>query len=85
MKAALIYISLGLTVIIKLLAILIMIRVVSLLKRVRSVANQILANDMAMKQSLPRIIAKSIVRTVAIMNSKDDDAKAKLREMISEE
>jgi predicted Holliday junction resolvase-like endonuclease len=84
-KAALIYISLGLTVIIKLLAILIMIRVVSLLKRVRSVANQILANDMAMKQSLPRIIAKSIVRTVAIMNSKDDDAKAKLREMISEE
>ncbi len=85
MKAALIYISLGLTVILKLLAILIMIRVVSLLKRVRSVANQILANDMAMKQSLPRIIAKSIVKTVAIMNSKDDDAKAKLREMISEE
>jgi len=71
--------------VIQLAAILIMVRAVFILKKVRFVANQILANDKAMKDNLQKLVAKTIARTVAIMNSKDEDAKAKLREMISEE
>ncbi|MFA5037358.1 MAG: hypothetical protein WC479_09315 [Candidatus Izemoplasmatales bacterium] len=68
-----------------LIAALIMIRAINLLKRVRAVSNQILANDQAMRESLLKLIPKSIARTVVIMNSKDEDAKAKLREMLSED
>jgi predicted Holliday junction resolvase-like endonuclease len=68
-----------------LIAILIMIRALYLLKKVRVVCNQILANDKKMKENLPKVVAKSIARTVSIMNSKDEDAKKKLQQMISEE
>ena len=68
-----------------LISALIMIRAINLLKRVRAVSNQILVNDREMRESLLKLIPKSIARTVVIMNSKDEDAKAKLREMLSED